>query len=144
MFRRLSLTFRPIRFALIALSSVWSALLFGSVAFAQGDQPFADVSTFFVWIAIGGGAGVLASLIVDKVKWFAARDSTFKFAAVVVLSGVLSVVSQLAIDLIPVSVVDVLNRYGKTFIGAIAPFVFMSATHQVRRAWALVAPGAKG
>lgn len=104
----------------------------GAYALATG-QTFTDAETFLVWSAVGGGAGVLASLIVDRLAWFATRTAEFKFVATVLIAGTLAVLARLGLDFIPPSVLDVIDRYAGVFIGAVSPFLGMHAAHSIKR-----------
>lgn len=120
---------------LFVLVTVFTAIatalvLTSSVALAQGPQPpplemITDTRSALAWI-IAGGAGVLASFLLDRFYWFETLDSGLKILVAGISAIVLVWVSRAALQYIPPAWFDFADVYFKDalpyILGALAVY----------------------
>jgi hypothetical protein len=116
-----------VRFLALMLACIFS---FSSIAYAQGDTvPTTDVSTIvglqslLSWVVLGG-AGLLASWLVDRALLFHSLDTGLRMVAVAGLSIVFATIARVALTLVPADVFSAIDVYFKDWLPYLLPFLW--------------------
>ncbi len=124
--------------ALVFVVAVCSGVGLGVVhamSAAQGAAPVTDIRSALLWI-IAGGASIVGSWVVDRVKAFDGLDTGLRMGAVLAFSLVLTTVARLLVQFVPAEVFTFVDIYFKDWLPYITGALAMFATKAVRTGFA--------